>query len=399
MPKPVRLTSAEHREWSHNVPLLVNKNGIPQTSVDPAIEEASEKMRGLAVRQGKSLKQKVPITKRDDKGNIVTSKQVSIEVRVQRTGPNSDDVQSFVYVEGMLKVPTREVMKARLFKAHGECQLMRPNGKFLKIIRDPAKVSSAATVSGPLAGHVHVPSPENCACKAWGEPHPGKHSPVCQFNMMAPEAERGMHPGELSPGVVNRQTREQVRAAKEAAVSVALKVVPSPSECVCLHWEGDHQEKGQHSPVCEHFDAWEKKNIPKPGEPAPEGDYFLVDLDSGEVARAATAVEVRSSLKEAERTGSRIIKIGSTIYAVLLESEIPKADEDIVEEDDGEEGDTEDFDTSDSEAYFNHGGEPADASEDAASDVNAPQTIRGAALDTSLDEGGLQLPGLAPPVD
>jgi hypothetical protein len=330
MSKVVRLTSQEHRAWSANTPQLVDSKGIPRTHITPAVEKACAKVQSIARSKERSVKtERARVIEAGHDGKDY-EKVLTIECKVSRKGNGKGEIQIFTFVEGMMRVTTREIIMARMFKKHGECQLMRPNGKFLKKIRDPNQ--KLTNVGAPANTTMHAPEPHNCACKDWGAPHPGKHFPMCQYNQYAPQAQRGTAPGEDSEGhpIRKRNLPPGVNEATAVVSPVVEKKIPSPDECECKKWE--RQDPNKHHNICQYKTDWENRNRP---------DYYLASLDTGETVRKATPEEVAAAEVELQRTGQAQVEIEGGLYLVCEEKDLPNGinnDQSAVMEEIGEEG-------------------------------------------------------------
>lgn len=206
-------------------------------------------------------------------------------------------------------VPDRDIMRQEFLDLFGECQLRRSNGTFLAMIRDP-------NVKRPDPKKTKVaPEPEQCECRDWGNPHPGKHHKVCPWNRYAPAHQRG---DIVAPTRVHKQrmpadTTQMTVVTDEVNRPVQSPnkiVIPSPEECVCRDWLKPPQaDPNQHHPICEWHDRWLKKVKGLEG-------MFVIDLDSGDALRPATNDEIDEAQRNEQEDGAGIITIGNKQYAV-----------------------------------------------------------------------------------
>jgi hypothetical protein len=226
-------------------------------------------------------------------------------------------------------VGDRELMKKELFDLFGECQVRRPNGTFLVAIRDPNLKRPSAKQSSKIA-----PSPENCTCRDWGEPHPGKHHKICQWNNLAPANERGDI--EVNPRAFRQTTRENRPSVIREETSMPIELnsnepdIPEPDECFCAAWvKVEGQVEGQHHPLCEFYDKHLSKLL--------GNTQSIIDLESGEAIRPATVDEVNEAKQNMQAKGSSTIKLGNKLYGVgetkKLEKSEPSDSEELMEED------------------------------------------------------------------
>lgn len=322
--KIVKLSKKDLAEWRENTSHLVDAEGYVKARVDRPLESAIATVARSARSQRKTLSQKVAIGAREH----------TIVVTVTRTGLDSSDLALDTSVDGCRLVTGRQVVAARMLQEHGECQLRAPNNVILKVVRDPSKHRPTFKESEQIA-----PKPEHCPCRAWGAPHPDRHYPTCQWNRLAPpderaltdevpEAEARLLPTEALPGLRARGPLAAATAPIAARVDPRAVVaqppaLDAPETCRngCLDWatpKGFPIPKGQHHPTCEFAKAWAIKTTR-------EVPRWLVDLHTGLRVRLATDSEVGQGEVAAQRTGSPIIHVDDTPYAVILESELDAA--------------------------------------------------------------------------
>lgn len=301
MSKHIRLNSAQHRAWSANTPQLVNSKGTPVKAVSPELEAQCEKVRREALKTVASVKKRIRFKEKNESGEE-TKQELTVEGRIKRYGDGPDQFRVFVFVEGMLKTSTRDIMLAQFFQTHGECQLARPNGKMLKIVRDPTRT---ITTPNPAALR-QAPPPEQCSCREWGAPHPGKHHHICEYNHLAPADERSDGLPDTSEGKPSNVERLPVGVARVEPPKPAPLPV-SPQDCPCRDWAKDDPDS--HHPLCENKKAWETHASNRP-------TFNLVSLDSGETVREASEDEVAQAEIEAQQSGQMLININDAMYMV-----------------------------------------------------------------------------------
>lgn len=327
--KIIKLKKADMTEWRENVAHLVDDEGYLKSQVDKPLETAISQVTRSARAQRKSLTQQVAIG---------PSRAHVVAVTVTRTGMNADDLSVVPTVDGMRVVTGREVVAARYLQEHGECQLRAPNNVILKIVRDPGLRRPTFQESQQIA-----PRPEHCPCRAWGREHPGRHYPTCEWNRLAPPDERAVSDSVPEEDIRTMPTEAfaslRPRAVKTAAnTAIAAKVNPnavvqqapsldSPENCrnQCLAWatpKGFPIPKGQHHPTCQYAKPWAiatAKAIPR----------WLIDMRTGEKVRTASDAEIGEADVTAQRTGSPIIHIDETPYAVVLETQLAEIEAEL----------------------------------------------------------------------
>lgn len=322
MSKVIRLNPTDQRTWRQNQSVLLDPEGNPVRNVSFA------ESRALAdtEKRARHLRQPVRVEVKD--GATVTT-IVSVPAFISR-----ETLIVKTTIDGHEVVSGREFFKQRVLAAHGECQLRSHTGQFMCSIRDPNVVRPSAKDAMRNA-----PRPEACPCKDWGEPHAGRHHPICEWNVKAPPDERA-HPEDSiqsmnvplpvtilkveKPSILDVPSRKLPPPRRPVPATVS-EVIPlpmtvqatestralSPAECVCQEWaKSPSSEEGKHHPICQWKDAWETLQSGK--EP-----MFLVNLTTGEVGRAATIDEINAARGERGYT-----IIGSDQYGVIPESEV-----------------------------------------------------------------------------
>lgn len=251
---------------------------------------------------------------------------------------------------------SRTLLKRALLAEHGDVQLRSPNSMIICTVRDPAHKRMSPEESARSA-----PSPAYCECAQWGEPHPGRHHAVCQYNKYAPANERGdVRAASFIPGqpVVLKATElaavddplpqvapAHTPSARTMAQPPAPPVsnIPDPAHCICSAWlspDGTPATKRWgHHPICSYHDAWlalhpeppapsaatevqeapaapAEENPSTPPEPAVAApQYFLYTLDKEEL-RPALPDEVAEAEAAAKTSGSPLIILDDVHYLV-----------------------------------------------------------------------------------
>jgi hypothetical protein len=304
------------REWRVNSTHLVADDGTVERVLDPSLEASMTAVVRTARGKMKSQEQTVRVGKL----------QATIAVTITRTGRGNDEYTLETRVDGLRVVSGREIIAAQMLEQHGECQLRHPNGVILKVIRNPH--ASRPSFADSLKS---APNPQNCQCVTWGKPHPGVHYATCPYNRLAPpdeQAPEGPTDEELktlprhafaslalTPGAPVISSRPDPKEVVKEA-----DPLDSPDECRngCLQWatpKGRQIEPGQHHPTCVFAMRWAQKT-------SKETPRWLVDLKTGQKVRPATDTEIGQADVAAQRTGSPIIHVDTTPYAVLVESDL-----------------------------------------------------------------------------
>jgi hypothetical protein len=353
--KMLRLRSTDHRVWRENRSVLLDGGGNFVRHITPTeartLFAVGKKARHL--RRACSAELTV-----DDK-----------KVLVEAT-PNPISRETMLLdstVDGHSVMDGREFFKRQVLAKHGECQLRSQNGQFMCTVRDP----NAARPT-PADASRTAPRPAHCHCKGWGQPE-GRHHRICEWNLKAPPDEQALdtdntaYPAQLPPvrvkeekpsilddavgvkppqimggatGMKIGQPRE-LPPATSAAVPIATTPsasgsildnpvpvtpgpiaagstivtpaepnAPEPDDCVCKDFpkaEGFEPGKNHH-PVCQWKDSWEARQAPEA--------MLLVNLETGEVGRVATAEEITAA-----RSEQGFVLIGDVQYGVVTEAE------------------------------------------------------------------------------
>jgi len=271
--KRITLTSSQYREWRENTPWIVDAEARPIRKAQP--------------------------------------KEVDAEFQARQ---NHRLFRMLYQGEPVSIVPGREIMRRKLLAVHGECQVRAYNGRVLCLIRDPNVERPKFTDSVQLAPH-----PDLCVCKPWGNPHPGRHHEICEWNRYAPGEQRGdivvpkrVHAPTMDHRQSPRGSDVQTLPVNQRPRVVAEPKIPEPDQCMCRldKWQtvpGD--EPGQHHPVCQWYEAYKRVKSTGPKQ-------YVIDLDSGEPLRAATEAEATEAAAALAEGGASLITIGTDQYAV-----------------------------------------------------------------------------------
>lgn len=328
--KVVRLNTNQFRQWRGNKPFLVSESGEPKRELSLQEERVTSELADQAKRTRSTIEKEFESLTKG--GSTIKVKCVA-----ESFGSSGETVLVKTYVDGLLKVPSRQLIKARLLKDHGECQVRGPNNVVIATVRDPK-----VTRPTPKDALRTAPPPENCQCKDWGEPHPGMHHPICQYNKIAPIDEQALStrvsekqlvevPKGKSPAIdpnaqsVGEPIGESVgEPVGEPTAELVEKSEPhAPDKCPngCLNWAwppGTVKPVAdiEHHPICQFADAWESHA---------RVAMYVCELDSGKAVRKASKEEVAESVLSERRTGAPTINLGGgeskEVYVVLPESE------------------------------------------------------------------------------
>jgi hypothetical protein len=254
----------------------------------------------------------------------------------------------------------RNMLKAAILSEHGDTQIRWPNGIIITTVRDPGRPRMSLAESQKVS-----PSPAHCECVAWGEPHPGRHHPVCQWNQYAPENERGdvraasFVPGQpvvmkVSEIVPENSPKPAVASTTPRSFAAPLAppapVVPEPLGCPeCHTWlnpDGTPASKRRgHHPICRHHDAWEalhpitatnasemqelgnetvevSKDQTDPAPPLETDQFYLFTIDSRDELRPALPDEIQEAEMNLANSGTPTITRDEIVYLVTTRSNI-----------------------------------------------------------------------------
>lgn len=251
-------------------------------------------------------------------------------------------------VDGLDVLDGRSYFMRQVLDQHGECQIRSHTGQFMRSVRDPSVLRPTVKDASRNA-----PKPQHCPCASWGMEHPGRHHPICEWNAKAPPDERARAEDSLQapanmplPPALVRAEKPSILSSKVTAlgsptaapspvtmtgaglpaplgsptmtvpgaasvkVTVAAPKPLAPGECFCKEWaKTPASEDGKHHPICQWKEPWEASVRNEPV-------MVLVNLQTGEVSRAATADEIATA-----RSEKGFVLIGEDQYGVMPESE------------------------------------------------------------------------------
>jgi hypothetical protein len=225
----------------------------------------------------------------------------------------------------------------KIHAAHGPTQVRAPSGVILGTAR--GAIERVPLERARIRGAHHAVSPGECVCREWQKPE-GKrdeHHPICRLKS-AWEAQLAHSPdlpreraittvataqpqptNEATPPVADQSSPEFEPAELEAPANSApssppvagreqepaptrartLAPAPDPIDCICREWSGIEEDK--HHRICEFRERWEREhNIPAP---------LLIELETGAVAREATADEADASKGNLDEDGVGTIEL------------------------------------------------------------------------------------------
>jgi hypothetical protein len=204
---------------------------------------------------------------------------------------------------------SRDLMKRAWFGQYGDCIIKASNGRFLCAVRDPkiARPTYQQTTTGRSA-----PMPHECECRLWGDPHPGKHHPFCNWNKFAPKPEKADARKKLEESVVVVDASEVPEVA-EPELATASQIAsgnpiaapapaPDPSICVCREWPRYGGPPEGHNIYCQYHEQWKEEHPPpKSVEPPPVQTELIEEIADvkkisfDEPEEPATSAEGRSA--------------------------------------------------------------------------------------------------------
>lgn len=324
MAKLHKLTGAEARTWRANVPYVVDGEGNPQRILSTEEEAAVCALIEQAKRHRAPQSQELEIFDSEENPQKVT---ITVEVY-----GNSQSPHTAVFIDSLRRMTAREIMGERFLKQYKrDVMLQTPGGKFLKMVRHPdierPKTSDAMRT---------VPAAKYCACKDWGNPHPGRHHPACEHNKHAPPEEQAesdtdtrLSEADIAalPAPKDKSVVSDLIVEAPGAQPVHENKAPAPEMCWCAKWHGT--EKGKHHALCQNRMQYEREQGQVTATQEPE--EWLVELDGGEAVRPATREEVEQSKQAQIETGLASVEVEGKRYAVsVLEDGNEDANDTIV---------------------------------------------------------------------
>lgn len=230
----------------------------------------------------------------------------------------------------------RTELTNRIHAAHGPTQVRAPSGVILGTAR--GAIERVPLERARIRGAHHAVSPGECVCREWQKPEGRKdeHHPICRLKS-AWEAQLAHSPDlpreraitvataqptevQTEPSTLAEQRPAEIETdAEEAPVTSApasapppphaptaeppvartLAPAPDPIDCICREWSGTEDDK--HHRICEFRERWEREhNIAAP---------LLIELETGTVAREATADEADASRANVDEDGVGTIEL------------------------------------------------------------------------------------------
>ena len=234
---------------------------------------------------------------------------------------------------------TRAELTKRIFTEHGVAQIRAPSGHILGTARqsnERVPIERAKT----RAAH-HAIRPGECMCREWQKP-PGKeddHHPICvnkasweSQQTHDPDAPRdrvvvsttvahaapseGSAPTQPPSPTVEAVSAMPALPATEALPAAAVAALPAgapaqeadraprtatpePATCICQIWAG--VSSGHHHALCQFRSQWDREHTVS----VPQ----LIELETGVVAREASAEEAAASKKKEPEDGVGAIEL------------------------------------------------------------------------------------------
>ena len=214
----------------------------------------------------------------------------------------------------------RMELTKRIFTEHGLSQIRTPSGRVLGTARQTSERVPIERTKFRAAHHAVRPG--ECMCREWQKPagKEDEHHPIC-VNKSAWESQLLHDPDAPRDRVVVSATAAHetepadsttptepppppditTPAAPPPAVPAAPPVpaIPDPQGCACHVWAGG--VSGHHHPLCQFRSPWERTHG--------VGTLELVDLETGEVAREASAEEAAASKRKEPEDGVGAIEL------------------------------------------------------------------------------------------
>jgi len=225
----------------------------------------------------------------------------------------------------------RTELMNKIHAEYGIAQVRAPSGVILGTARG---ITERIPIErARIRGAHHAVSPGECVCREWQKPEgkQNEHHPICS-RKSAWEAQLAHSPDlprdraitttsttrPETPEAAPLPADEQPPADLELAETEALAPIaapsapvpastapatpapaPDPSDCICREWSGAEDDK--HHRICEFRERWEREHsIATP---------VLVELETGNVAREATADEADASKANEDEDGIGTIEL------------------------------------------------------------------------------------------
>lgn len=228
---------------------------------------------------------------------------------------------------------TRSELTKRIFTAHGVAQIRAPSGHILGTARQSNERVPIERAKARAAHHAIRPG--ECMCREWQKP-PGKedeHHPIC-VNKASWESQQAHDPDAPRDRVVVSTTVAHAAPSEGTAPTQppppALEAVPAvpklpavavveqaagalaqdagatpttathePATCICQDWAGVNL--GHHHALCQFRSQWDREqavSVPQ-----------LIELETGVVAREASAEEAAASKRKEPEDGVGAIEL------------------------------------------------------------------------------------------
>lgn len=273
MPQIVKVTKEEIRQWRNVASMLIDPSGTP-------LREVTELERKILSELSKRAREK-------KRGVEWSDGQKVIRVLLVEDKPGIWKLEKTI--DGLGIENGRTLLRKKFFEKYGECQLRKPSGHFHATIRNPDSEQTNEMR-------------EELARRRDRKIHGGK---LREFGKTKEDTFGGTF-APIDPKTSGKPTKH--KSQKNAPIS--------PDKCDCQKWaKTEGSVDGEHHPICGKREAWEKENGRKNGE----SKKVLVDLNTRDVLREATAEEVRLS------GDLGVLQVGDHTYGVVPAEEAPSA--------------------------------------------------------------------------
>jgi hypothetical protein len=211
-------------------------------------------------------------------------------------------------------IQSRELQKRAWFETWGDCIIKASNGRFLCAVRDPriARPTFQMSTTGRSG-----PTPIECECRGWGDPHPGRHHPMCNWNKYAPKTEKADPRKAPTSSVVVVDAAEvpdvpEPETGSDVAWQTAARTrAPDPSSCVCREWPWYGSDSRGHNRYCQYHAQWLEENPLDPlSSPEPTNEEVIDESEARERTIPTPAeLQVQASGSAAEATADREVPL------------------------------------------------------------------------------------------
>ncbi|MEO8902755.1 MAG: hypothetical protein ABI627_14620 [Polyangiaceae bacterium] len=206
---------------------------------------------------------------------------------------------------------TRAELTKRIFTKHGVAQIRAPSGHILGTARQSSE--RVPIERAKMRAAHHAIRPGECMCREWQKP-PGKqdeHHPIC-INKASWESQQAHDPDAPRDRVVVSNTVAHEPADSTAPTepppappttpetrSSTTGGTPNPDTCICQEWAG--VSAGQHHALCQFRSQWDREHSVAVAQ--------LVELETGVIAREASAEEAAASKQKEPEDGVGAIEL------------------------------------------------------------------------------------------